>query len=93
MPRPLELEKWGLLGGGRGLAKATRNFAILIFTLTHSVVISNNVPDIWQEKHAERGGLLGPLKLEEGACREGGACWEGGLAERKQGIRVSFQFS
>jgi hypothetical protein len=73
MPRPLELEKWGLLGGGRGLAKATRNFAILIFTLTHSVVISNNVPDIARKARREGGSLLG---LEEGACREGGACRE-----------------
>jgi hypothetical protein len=32
--------------------------------------------------------LLGPLKLEEGACREGEACWEGKLAERKQGMIV-----
>jgi hypothetical protein len=34
---------------------------------------------------AERGGLLGPLKLEEGACREGEACRERGARREETG--------
>jgi hypothetical protein len=59
MLRPLELEEWDLqrwwgLLGERGPAEATRDLAILIFTLTHSVVISNNVLDIARKARRER---------------------------------------